>query len=223
MKKIEDHRIRVAAERREKMKSRLNESAIHLIAAEGLNSLSIDRLIQLAGVSRGTFYKYHTDTESVIRDLALVISNELIEHAEQFVLRFDDPAMRISVGVRSLMHVCKSNPVLGQFLIHLGWQDIDQQHLMFSYVKRDLQQAQLEGRIKSIPIDLALSLVGMTTMAGLQVLMKSKGARSNVPKETAAALLRSLGMNDSDADNIANMPLPKIIPPQKGLISKLTS
>lgn len=32
--------------------------------------------------------------------------------------------------------------MLGHFLVHLGWSDISQQHQMFNYVKRDVDEGQ---------------------------------------------------------------------------------
>lgn len=222
MQVTEDHRTRVAAVRREKMRARLLEAALQIIADEGTAALSIDRLILQAGVSRGTFYKYYDAPQALVRELALGISNELISNAEPLVQLVDDPAVRIAVGLRALMHTCRTHPVLGHFLVHLGWQDLNQQHLMFDYVKRDLDQAQQLGRFGVIESDLALSLVGASALVGIQVMMKSPGQVPNAPEETTAAVLRALGMKDPEAQAIAHLPLPPIPLPEAGLISRVT-
>lgn len=48
----QDHRTRVAAQRRERMRSRLLSSTLELIAAQGPSSTSIDDVIAAAGVGR---------------------------------------------------------------------------------------------------------------------------------------------------------------------------
>lgn len=217
-----DHRTRVAAMRREKMRAKLLESALQIIAADGLSGLSIDRLIVHAGVSRGTFYKYYDAPQSVVRELALGISNELIAHVEPLVQQIPDPAVRVATGLRGLMYICSAHPVLGHFLIHLGWPDINQRHLMFNYVKRDIEEGQKLKRFNSMATELALCLVGVSAIAGIQVMLLSN-TQDGVPEETAAAILRALGLPDSEASAIAAIPLAKPSLPETGLIFRATS
>lgn len=222
MDMTEDHRTRVAAERREKMRSRLQESALQIIAAEGAAGLSIDRLIQHASVSRGTFYKYYDAPVALVRELALGISNELIEHAEPLVQQVEDPAARIALGLRSLMHTCSVVPVLGHFLVHLGWHDMNQQHLMFDYVRRDLLEAQRLGRLQAMPAELALGLVAASAIAGIQVMMRASSNTRDLPEQTAAAILRALGMPAGQAELVVSQPMPEVPLPATGLIARIT-
>jgi AcrR family transcriptional regulator len=220
MSASEDHRTRVAALRREKMRARLLESALQVVATDGRVALSIDRLIQHAGVSRGTFYKYYDAPAGVIRELAVGISNELIELAEPMVLQVADPAARVASGLRALLHLCTGSPILGRFLLHLGWPDLDGKHLMFRHVKRDIEAAQRLGRFKSMPTDLALCLVGVTAVAGIQVLLTSSEAGEDLPQQTSAAVLRALGMADGEAERLAALPLVMPSLPATGLIHR---
>ena len=204
------------------MRGRLLESALQIIAAHGLAALSIDRLIAQADVSRGTFYKYYDSPQTVVRELAFGISNELIQHAEPLVLSLSDPATRIATGVRALMYTCAAHPVLGHFLVHLGWSDINQQHQMFNYVKRDVDEGQRVQRFLPMAPDLALCLVGISAIAGIQVMLLSPNPEG-VPEQTAAAVLRALGLEHADAAQISQRPL--LLPglPETGLIQRATS
>lgn len=204
------------------MRARLLESALKVIVQDGLHAFSIDRLIVHAGVSRGTFYKYYDAPEGLIRELALGISNELIQHAEPLVQRLEDPAERIATGLRALMHTCLANPVLGHFLVRLGWPDLSQQHLLFNYVLRDIVEAQKQGRFLPMPVELALCLVGVSGIAGIQVMMLSL-PNPDIPEQTAEAVLRAFGMDHKEASRIANAPL--LLPelPVTGLIYRTMS
>ena len=92
-----DHRHRVAAERRERMRARLLASAMRLVAEKGPAATSIDDVISAAEVSRGTFYKYFPSPDALVRELAIEIANELIGMAEPVVRSYDDPAERVSI------------------------------------------------------------------------------------------------------------------------------
>src|SRR4030095_10645030 len=78
----QDHRPRVAAERRERMRSRLLSSALQLVAAQGPSSTSIDDVIAAAEVSRGTFYKYFPSPEALVQELAFEVAKDLVYMAD---------------------------------------------------------------------------------------------------------------------------------------------
>jgi TetR/AcrR family transcriptional regulator, ethionamide resistance regulator len=222
MTKPEDHRKRVAATRREKMRARLLETALHIIAKDGLQAFTIDRLITDAGVSRGTFYKYYDAPEALVRELAVDISNELIQLAEPLVQKIPDPAARIATGLRALMKTCAAYPVLGHCMIRLDWSDINKQHLMFNYVKRDLDEALRTGQFKTMHSELALCLVGVSAVAGLQVMMLSS-PEPDLPEQTAVAILRALGVEDKKAQLMVDIPIDVPPLPETGLICRATS
>ena len=62
-----DHRPRVAAERRARMRRKLVESALLVFAEKGVDASVIEDVIAAAGVSRGTFYNYfRTNAELLV-------------------------------------------------------------------------------------------------------------------------------------------------------------
>ena len=70
-----DHRQRVAAKRRQRMRSLLLNSALRLMLEKTDASPSIDEIISAARVSRGTFYKYFPSSDAIV----LIAPNELVD------------------------------------------------------------------------------------------------------------------------------------------------
>ena len=70
----EDHRVRVGAERREKTRLKLLESALLVFTEKGLDNVVIDGFIAAAGVSRGTFYNHFRTTNELLLALATGMS-----------------------------------------------------------------------------------------------------------------------------------------------------
>src|SRR3546814_17148478 len=65
----EDFRIRVAADRRERMRARLLDAVLDLYQpGRGGPHLVIEDVIQTAGVFRGTFYKYFESLEDAVNE-----------------------------------------------------------------------------------------------------------------------------------------------------------
>ena len=113
----QDHRTRVAAERRERMRRRLFGSALQLVAKQGPAATSIDQVIQAAEVSRGTFYKYFDTPDALFDELSLELANEMIRMAEPEVVRIEDPAQRVATGLRLVIQMATSNKEVAGFLV----------------------------------------------------------------------------------------------------------
>lgn len=207
-----NHRTVVAAERRERMRARLLSSALDLVAHRGPAATSIDDVIAAADVSRGTFYRYFDSPQTMVRELALAITNELIAIAESVVQLHTDPAERVACGVRVVTRLAVSHPAVAGFLVRLAWADVGEQELMLAFAKRDLQEGLRRRRFLRMPIQLALNIVAGTTLGAVQSLLQP-GCPADFAEQAAASALRALGLDDREAQRIAKlkMPAPRLL------------
>ncbi|HTT12188.1 MAG TPA: TetR/AcrR family transcriptional regulator [Burkholderiaceae bacterium] len=203
---IDDHRPRVAAERRERMRQRLMATALRLVAQNGPAAMSIDDVISAAEVSRGTFYKYFPAPDVLVRELAVEIANELIRMAEPVVLSYKDPAERVACGIRLVARLSISHPIVAGFLVRLGWPDARGPDVLLDFVRRDLNTGLRRGRFKKMPIALALNIVAGSVL-GAANCMLDPGCEPDFAEQTAAAALRALGVDTKTADRISRQPL----------------
>ncbi|RZT97791.1 TetR family transcriptional regulator [Rivibacter subsaxonicus] len=202
----QDHRQRVAAERRERMRSRLLASAMRLVAQKGPAATSIDDVISAAEVSRGTFYKYFPSPDALVRELAIAIANELIEMAEPVVQSYDDPAERVSSGMRLVSRLAIDHPLAATFLVRLGWPDARGPNMLLDFVKRDLSEGIRQGRFARMPIALALNVVTGAVLGATHCMLEPE-CESDFAEQSAAAALRGLGLDAKSAERIAYSPL----------------
>src|ERR1700691_3185860 len=95
-----DHRPRVAAEKRARMRRKLVESALLVFAEKGVDASVIADVIGAAGVSRGTFYSYFR----AIAELLVAVNEELNDEISTLIkaqVRPDpDPTARRWMGFR---------------------------------------------------------------------------------------------------------------------------
>src|SRR5208337_296283 len=98
-----DHRVRVAAERRARMRRKLVESALLVFAEKGVDAPVIEDVIEAADVSRGTFYNYFRTNGELLAAAIRELGNELVEHIEQRVKSIPSPAARVFTGLRLYM------------------------------------------------------------------------------------------------------------------------
>lgn len=200
------------------MRARLLASAMGLIAEKGPAATSIDDVISAAEVSRGTFYKYFPSPDVLVQELAIEVANELIRMADPVVQSYDDPAERVSTGLRLVARLAIDHPLAATFLVRLGWPDARSPNMLLDFVKRDLAEGIRQGRFMRMPIALALNIV---TGAGLGAThrMLEPGCESDFAEQSAAAALRGLGVDAKSAERIAYRPLKPVEVLPEGLLT----
>jgi AcrR family transcriptional regulator len=218
----QDHRQRVAAERRERMRARLLASAMRLVAEKGPAATSIDDVISAADVSRGTFYKYFPSPDAMVRELAVEIANELIGMAEPVVQSYADPAERVSCGIRLVARLAIDHPLAATFLVRLGWPDARGPSMLLDFVKRDLTEGIRQGRFTRMPISLALNIVTGAVLGATHCMLQPR-CDSDFAEQSAAAALRALGLDARSAELIAHSPLRPVEILSEGLLTETST
>lgn len=202
-----DHRPRVAAERRSRMRARLLESALVLAAAKGPEVISIDDVIALAEVSRGTFYKYFDAPSSLMQELAAEVSRAVIETMHPLVEPLDDVAERVAAGVRMALRLVRAHPILGAFMVRAGWPVMERTHLFFTAVGADIDKGIRQGRFARMHADIGLNVLAGSMVGAMHSMTRGKVPR-DFAEQTAAAVLRALGLPEGEVFELATRPLP---------------
>ena len=205
----EDHRTRVAAERRERMHNRLVESALLVFGQRGVDASIIDELISTAGVSRGTFYNYFRTNEDVLVAVAVAVSNEMLRMVDPFAHAEQDPAARIAVGIRLFLGLAEEFPTIGAFLSRGGLRVLTENGLINEYLPRDLIQGRESGRFQIADVGPAFDMVVGSTLAALHR-MQSGSLPDGHSARLVSMLLLALGLPADEAESIAQRPLLKL-------------
>jgi len=214
-----DHRPRVAAERRERMRLRLLSTAIRISAEKGPAAMTIDDVIVGAEVSRGSFYKYFPTVDALVREVATQIANELILMAEPVVFGFDDPAERVSCGIRLVSRTAIDHPAVAAFIVRLGWPDVRGPGVLLDFVRRDLSVGIRQRRFARMPVTLALNIVNGAVL-GAAHCMLAPDCERDFAEQSAAAALRALGVDADEAKQISTRRLRAVVPPATGLFAE---
>jgi AcrR family transcriptional regulator len=202
----DDHRPRVAAERRERMRARLLECALSLAGAKGPERLSIDDVIAAAGVSRGTFYKYFDSPDSLVQALAIEVTNAVIRTLHPKVEPLDDLADRMATGVRTTLRLVRAHPVLGAFMVRAGWPVSERTQQFFVVVGADLRKGIRQGRFARMHGEVAINLLAGLMVGAMHSITRERVPR-DFPEQVAATLLRALGLPEQEVALLATRPL----------------
>lgn len=202
----DDHRPRVAAERRERMRARLLECALSLAGDKGPERLSIDDVIAAAGVSRGTFYKYFDSPDSLVQALAIEVTNAVIRTLHPKVEPLDDLADRMATGVRTTLRLVRTHPVLGTFMVRAGWPVSERTQQFFVVVGADLRKGIRQGRFARMHGEVAINLLAGLMVGAMHSITRERVPR-DFPEQVAATLLRALGLPEQEVALLATRPL----------------
>ncbi|RDK11259.1 TetR/AcrR family transcriptional regulator [Cupriavidus lacunae] len=200
-----DHRQRVAAKRRQRMRSLLLNSAMRLMMENSTATPSIDDIISAARVSRGTFYKYFPSSDAIVQELVGKIAEQWVRAADPIVRDHDDPAEHIARGIRLASILTVHQPGAAGILGRLGWAGY-QAPTMLEFVRRDIEEGVRRNRFKRMPIALGFNIVAGAAMSAMQSMLETEG-REDFSELAAAVALRALGVEESAADAISRSPL----------------
>lgn len=188
------------------MRARLLDAALRVASVQGPARTSIDEVIEAADVSRGTFYKYFDSAERLIAALADEISSDLVRMVDPMMEAYPDPAVRVAVGMRIALSLVVQHRQLGGVLVQIGWPAVEEAHLYFEVVERDLRAGMQSGRFTKMPADVAMNLVAGSTVGGMNTMLRH--GNPSYPAQAALTTLRALGISDEEGKKIVRLPLP---------------
>jgi len=203
---VEDHRVRVGAQRREKTRLRLLESALAVFNEKSADAAVIDDFIAAAGVSRGTFYNHFKTTSELLLALATAMSDEVLQIVDPLVLRYEDPVQRFASGTRLYMQMALRYPLWGSFITQVGTRIATRGQLIDLYVTRDLELAYKSGRLSVDSVRVGRDLVLGAIFYGIETML-TEPTRSNHAEQLVRSVLIGLGLTPTQAEAIAFMPL----------------
>jgi AcrR family transcriptional regulator len=201
-----DHRPRVAAERRERMRARLLECALSQTATHGPERLTIDGVIAAADVSRGTFYKYFDSPSSLVQALAVEVTDAVIQTMHPLIEPLDDLAERMSTGVRTVLRLVRAHPIIGAFMVRAGWPVSERTQQFFVVVGADLRKGIRQGRFARMHDEVALNLLAGTLVGAMHSITHERVPR-DFAEQTSAAILRALGLPEQEVAELSTRPL----------------
>ena len=217
-----DFRTRVAAEKRERMRTRLIEAAMEVFSSKGVDATVIEDLIEQAEVSRGTFYNYFRTTEEVMAAVLQAVGNELLSLVDLAIANRSDPAERLACGVRMVLQTARHFPHAGRFITRVGVTRSTDHLPTLGYLLRDLVEANESGRFNLADPMLGLDLVVGTTSAALFSLSMRNDLTDTYPQEITFHILLGLGMTRAAARKLVDKPIQAVqLPPESLLVRTL--
>ncbi|MDT8989368.1 TetR/AcrR family transcriptional regulator [Curvibacter sp. APW13] len=219
-----DHRTRVAAEKREKMRRKLVECAMVVFSRKGVEAAVVDEVIALAEVSRGTFYNYFKSNEELLVAVVQEMGHELFWLIEQVVGTTKNPLERVCAALRLTMHTARRYPRFGNFFLRSNVAVTPSSSLAHQFLERDIGEAMHLGKLKGADkMDVAIDFIVGATLGGVQSLLTRNDHNDSYPEEIAFHILLGLGVTVAAARRMVDLPLRYIDIPPNSLLERSNS
>ncbi|KPK17311.1 MAG: hypothetical protein AMJ62_01205 [Myxococcales bacterium SG8_38] len=210
--------------RRRRTRARLLRAALELMAERGMEGVAINEITDIADVGFGTFYNYFESKEAIYDALIEEVVEGFGSALDRIAKHVDDPAEVLAASVRYTVEHAYEEPLWGSFLVQSGFSGRALERGLGPRMLRDLKRGMEAGRfqVHDLPVTLVAVRGAVLSAIDAQVELARGGPGDlgfatslgvdpeTLPSRGAAMLLRLLGLEADDADEVASRPLPKI-------------
>jgi AcrR family transcriptional regulator len=192
--------------KRERTRGDLVAAAERLVAARGIDAISIDDITQEADVAKGTFYTHFQDKDDIATAIARLIRLELEEKIAALNDGIDDAARRMVNGLTSLCAFAIAQPVRARALVRLIPGVVDPDTPINAGIRGDVA---LGAKSKRFTVSSVNAATVATIGIALSAAMRLGDAARPVPDPFAfaadivATALAALGLKQAEAARLA--------------------
>ena len=200
----EDHRVRVARDRRKRMKGHLLNAVMAVCADDTPNSTKvIDDVVAYAEVSRGTFYKYFMSLDEAIAELGATLAEEMTVSIWPIQSVLTDAREKTAIGSQLFMRRAMLDPHWGGFIARIGL--LTPENTMIRRMTDDIHEGMKSGVYDLLSVESGLDLLVGAKIEAIRRLVRTQNdIVSTYPQIISSLILRGFGVAPKDAQAIAS-------------------
>ena len=191
-------RAEIGRERRAKTRAQILQATEILLAERAPEALTVDAIVEAAGVAKGTFY-YHFQS---IEELTAAVGAKLAETFDDLLVpaRVDqrDPIARISFALTQSLEKATADPLWARLVIQSAQTLTGVGPSIRANFKADLAEALAQGRLTVHDAELAADIVIGIWLEVTRGTLE-RGAAPDLPGQVLEAVLRALGATQPEA------------------------
>ncbi|MGL4959835.1 MAG: TetR/AcrR family transcriptional regulator [Inquilinus sp.] len=190
-------RAEIGREKRARTRAQILEAGTMLLAERPPEALTVDAVVEAAGVAKGTFYYHFLSVE----ELVAAVGAQLVESFDELMtssrLERSDPVARLSFAFTKLLEKAIEDPLWARLVVRGAQIVTAPGRGIRTNLRADLVEAIAQGRLAVQDAELATDIV---IGIWLQVVHGSleRRAAPDLGHQALDAVLRALGAADSD-------------------------
>ena len=185
-------RAELGREKRARTRAQIVEAGATLLAEQPPEALTVDVVVEAAGVAKGTFY-YHFQS---IEELASAVGEKLAQSFDDLLaparLSMSDPVARISFGFTQFLTKAIADPIWARLVLRSAQSPTDFLPSVRANLKTDLSEARAQGRLTLEDIELAADIGLGILLGAMRGTLQRRAAPDLVPHALDAGL-RAIG------------------------------
>ena len=185
-------RAEIGREKRARTRAQIVEAGAMLLAERPLEALTVDAVVDAAGVAKGTFY-YHFQS---LEELAAAVGEKLGESFDELLaparLGLRDPIARLSFAFTQFLEKAIADPVWARLVVQSAQAPTEFARSVRAHLKTDLGEARAQGRLTMQDIELAADIVFGIWLQVTRGTLQRRAAPDLVGR-ALDAVLRALG------------------------------
>ena len=190
-------RAEIGREKRSRTRAQIVEAGAMLLADRPPEALTVDAIVEAAGVAKGTFY-YHFQS---IDELAASVGAKLSESFDELLtparLELQDPIERLSFAFTKFVERAASDADWARLVVQSAQSRTEFGLGVRANLKADIAEALAQGRISVRDVELAADIViGIWLQVTRGIL--ERPAPPDLSGQTLEAVLRALGIEYGD-------------------------
>ena len=185
-------RAEIGREKRARTRAQILEAGAMLLAERPPEALTVDAVVEAAGVAKGTFY-YHFQS---MEELAAAVGEKLGETFDELLaparLGLRDPIARISFAFSQFLAKAIADPVWARLVVQSAQAPTEFARSVRENLKTDLNKAKAEGRLTVQDVELAADIVMGIWLQVTRGTLQRRAA-PDLADRALDAMLRALG------------------------------
>jgi len=185
-------RAEIGREKRGRTRAQIVEAGLMLLAERPPEALTVDAIVEAAGLAKGTFYYHFQSIEELVAAVGAKLADSFDELLAPSRLGEPDPIMRMSLAFTKFLEKALDDPLWARLVVRSAQAPAGLVLGVRENLKADLAEALAQGRLGIQDVELAADIV---IGIWLQVTRGSLERRASpeLTRQALDAVLRALG------------------------------
>lgn len=193
-----ERRAEIGLEKRNRTRAAILEAARTCYAAPRGAAVTVDAVMQHAGMAKGTFYVHFEDLATLETELGAALTEEIDRRLQPARLSASHPLTRLATASTVLLRDLARSPAQARLVARAAAAIPNVANAMQAHLRQDLADAEAAGLLGVAPVELAARLVTAMSRQAAQDLAEAKIDKASIP-EIVRAILRAIGCTPREA------------------------